>query len=77
MFNFDSLDVIRSVIFVKLILIEFVGRRIQSGDIRDIDDLYERHIYLCGSVSFMDTISSSLEECHVKSEKVHKESFAF
>ena len=35
----------------------------------------ETHVYLCGSVSFMNKVEEYLEECHHPADQIHTESF--
>lgn len=50
-------------------------RRMTLDDIKQVGNLLERNIYLCGPIPFMEAVSGWLHELGVPPKSIHKESF--
>ncbi|KAI9324770.1 hypothetical protein BDR26DRAFT_880683 [Obelidium mucronatum] len=53
------------------------NRRISEEDIKNVDSLTERKVFLCGPVEFMNLAVAWLIANGVKSENIHRDSFNF
>ncbi len=52
-------------------------RRLEVGDLKGVEDLQDREIYMCGPDSLMDWSDAALTKLKVEETRRHRESFVF